>query len=77
MYYSGPPALQASQSPKPPQTPGPQAPRLFFMYERKLGEQSAKTAFVRHPILLDEKASLFLRLLLPKSNFDKRKDTSL
>ena len=50
---------------------------LRFMYERKLEEQSAKTAFVRHPILLDEKASLFLRLLLPKSNFDKRKDTSL
>ena len=50
---------------------------MSFMYERKLGEQSAKTAFVRHPILLDEKASLFLRLLLPKSNFDKRKDTSL
>ena len=63
--------------PRGPQTLCPQAPPFFFMYERKLEEQSAKTAFVRHPILLDEKASLFLRLLLPKSNFDKRKDTSL
>ena len=63
--------------PRAPQTLCPQAPPFFFMSERTLEEQSAKTAFVRHPILLDEKASLFLRLLLPKSNFDKRKDTSL